>query len=212
LTGADEEWNNCFKMKRLPASDRRTQLVEKTADYILSHGLADLSLRPLAASIGTSPRMLLYFFNSKEQLVTEALVHVRIREQLGFRRSLAKTKSASREELLVREWKRWSSRRREKYMRLFFEIYGLALQNPDRFRSFLPGAVHDWLPLVERALNGAETLRESEALATLGLAAVRGLQLDLLATGERARIEAAFRALMERFFSAFAPCEKMSSV
>jgi hypothetical protein len=45
-----------------------------------------------AASV---PRMLLYFFNSKEQLVTEALVHVRIREQLGFRRSLAKNEGSA---------------------------------------------------------------------------------------------------------------------
>ena len=48
--------------------DRRAKLLDEVADYILSNGLADLSLRPLAAAINTSPRMLLYFFGTKERL------------------------------------------------------------------------------------------------------------------------------------------------
>jgi AcrR family transcriptional regulator len=183
-------------MKEAPVPDRRAKLLDEVADYILSNGLAGLSLRPLAATIDTSPRMLLYFFGSKERLIAQALAHIRTREQLDFRRAVSRSSSANREGLLLLEWKSWSSPRREKYLRLFFEVYGLALQNRKRFPGFLEGAVGEWLPLVERAFAVAVTPEHAQALATLGLAAVRGLQLDLLATGQRSRAEAAFREML----------------
>jgi AcrR family transcriptional regulator len=186
-------------MKDAAVLDRRAKLLSEVADYILSNGLADLSLRPLAATINTSPRMLLYFFGSKERLIAEALAHIRTREQLDFRRAVSRSRSAEREGLLLREWKSWSSPRREKYLRLFFEVYGLALQNRERFPGFLEGAVSDWLPLVARAFAVAVASDHAQALATFGLAAVRGLQLDLLATGERARTEAAFQEMLRLF-------------
>jgi AcrR family transcriptional regulator len=183
-------------MKEAPVPDRRAKLLDEVADYILSNGLAGLSLRPLAAAIDTSPRMLLYFFGSKERLIAQTLAHIRTREQLDFRRAVSRSSSANREGLLLLEWKSWSSPRREKYLRLFFEVYGLALQNRERFPGFLEGAVGEWLPLVERAFAVAVTPEHAQALATLGLAAVRGLQLDLLATGQRSRAEAAFREML----------------
>ena len=176
--------------------DRRAKLLDEVADYILSNGLAGLSLRPLAATIDTSPRMLLYFFGSKERLIAQALARIRTREQLDFRRAVSRSTSADREGLLLREWESWSSPRREKYLRLFFEVYGLALQNRERFPGFLEGAVGEWLPLVERAFAVAVAGEPAQALATLALAAVRGLQLDLLATGQRSRTEAAFQEML----------------
>jgi AcrR family transcriptional regulator len=183
-------------MKEGPVPDRRAKLLDEVADYILSNGLAGLSLRPLAATIDTSPRMLLYFFGSKERLIAQALARIRTREQLDFRRAVSRSTSADREGLLLREWESWSSPRREKYLRLFFEVYGLALQNRERFPGFLEGAVGEWLPLVERAFAVAVAREPAQALATLALAAVRGLQLDLLATGQRSRTEAAFQEML----------------
>lgn len=58
------------------------------------------------------------------------------------------------------------------------------------------GAVGEWLPLVERAFAVAVSREHAQALATLALAAVRGLQLDLLAAGQRSRTEAAFQEML----------------
>jgi AcrR family transcriptional regulator len=69
--------NDHFKTKETTVPDRRAELLDEAADYILSNGLADLSLRPLAVAINTSPRMLLYFFDSKERLIAEALARIR---------------------------------------------------------------------------------------------------------------------------------------
>jgi hypothetical protein len=72
-------------------------------------------------------------------------------------------------------------------MRLFFEAYGLALRHPDRYADFLNHAVRDWLDEPLAAVD--------EISATLAIATVTGLLLDLLTTGDRIRIEDA----MERF-------------
>lgn len=52
---------------------RRHDLAEAACDYVLEHGVIGLSLRPLAAAIGTSDRMLVYHFGSRDALVAEIL-------------------------------------------------------------------------------------------------------------------------------------------
>jgi AcrR family transcriptional regulator len=68
--------NDHVNTKEAAVRDRRAELLDEVANYILSNGLADLSLRPLAAAINTSPRMLLYFFGTKEKLIADALAHI----------------------------------------------------------------------------------------------------------------------------------------
>jgi hypothetical protein len=72
-------------------------------------------------------------------------------------------------------------------MRLFFEVYGLALRHPDRYPDFIDHAIHDWLDEPLAAVD--------DISATLAIATVTGLVLDLLTTGDRIRVEDA----MERF-------------
>jgi hypothetical protein len=72
-------------------------------------------------------------------------------------------------------------------MRLFFETYGLALRHPDRYSEFIEHAIHDWL---DEPLAATDDIS-----ATLAIATVTGLVLDLLTTGDRIRVEDA----MERF-------------
>ena len=61
-------------------SARRRQLLDAAYRYVLDHGLADLSLRPLAAAIGSSPRVLLFLFGSKDGLVAALLARARADE------------------------------------------------------------------------------------------------------------------------------------
>ncbi len=60
--------------------DRRVELLNAVTEYVLEHGLADLSLRPLARAVGTSARILLYHFGSKETLIASVLREARERE------------------------------------------------------------------------------------------------------------------------------------
>ena len=187
---------------------RRAKLLEKIVDYLLRHGLVDLSLRPLAAALRTSPRMLLYFFGSKEQLLADALTECRARLQREFIRALS-TKHSRKEQLRL-AWEVWSSKESKKFLWMFFEGYALAMRDRKRFPGFLERMVKDWLRFFEQAVAAAGVEAERvQPVATFILATIRGLQLDVIATGEQARVNDAFRELLRLL--ALRPTTRISS-
>ena len=176
--------------------ESRARLLERITDYIVKHGLHDLSLRPMAEAVDSSPRMLLYHFGSKEELVSTVLSGIRARQMLMFdamRRSEIFTPAA----VCGAAWATISDPAFAPSMHLFFEAYSIALRDPGRFPGFIDGAVEDWIvflsqPLIASGMSKAEARAE----ATLILATYRGFMLDLAATGDRKRISAAFEKWM----------------
>jgi len=164
-------------------SDRRRELVERSLDYLLDHGVADLSLRPLAANVGTSARLLVYHFGSKEGLLIAAMDELRVRVQASFRTVTAGA-SARHASPLDAFWK-WATRREHlRYLSLLFEVQVLALHQPAQYARYLEHTSASWLELIEGALPRS---RRSPALATLCGAVIDGLLLELLSTGDRRR-------------------------
>lgn len=184
-----------MRAKRDPK--RRAALLSAFVGYLLRTGLTDLSLRPAGRALGTSPRMLLYYFGSKEELLLEAIAQIRSQEQSRFaaevqRRGLRGSVS----EAFEAAWRFYTARRREPYLRLLYELYGLAVANPKRFKRFLDAVAEEYLSMLEQGLaSWGLSRRESRRHATLYLATIRGLILDLLGTGDRARVDAAVREL-----------------
>jgi len=173
----------------------RAKLLEEVVDYILKRGLTDLTLRPLAAALDTSPRMLLYFFGSKERLIAEALSQARTREQEEWTRLLS-TRGKRRDRLAL-AWEVWSSEENKWFLWFFFEVYALAMRNRKRFPGFLERMVKDWLSFFEQAVAAAGVEPERVTpLATFILATIRGLHLDLLATDEKDRVDGGFREML----------------
>jgi AcrR family transcriptional regulator len=174
----------------------RTKLLERTVDYVLKQGLVDLSLRPLAAALDTSPRMLLYFFGSKERLIIEALAQARVRQEQEFVRLLSIR--GNRSDRLTLAWEVWSLEENKQFLWFFFEVYALAMRNRRRFPGYLERMVKDWLTFFEQAVEAAGVgPKRVTPLATFILATIRGLQLDLLATGEKPRVDAAFQEMLQ---------------
>lgn len=179
-----------------PDPDRRAELLTRAVDYIHQHGLADLSLRPLAAALDTSARMLIYHFGSKEGLITEALDGVRLRQQAAMLEWMggADTEGSAFAATVRRFWMWSSAPAAEGYGRLFFEVYGLSLTQPSRYPGFVKDSVRDWLKMIGDVL--VEQGVDPEAAvdtATAVLALHRGLLLDLFATGETDRVDRAHR-------------------
>jgi AcrR family transcriptional regulator len=166
----------------------RVQLLESAVDYVSKHGLADLSLRPLAAALGSSPSLLLYHFGSKEGLLVAIIRAGRARQHAAMRNVELSGKSERDAARLL--WRSWSGPAWRPMTRLFFEVYALALQTPSRFPGFLDEAVGDW---VTALMDGDDSPR-ARSRATLMLAAFRGLLLDLCASNDKARVDAAAEA------------------
>ncbi len=177
-------------MTRTANPERPVELQEAIVRNLLHHGIAGLSLRPLAKAVGSSPRVLLYYFGSKELLVAKVLADIRERQRAAF----GKITAASFGDICWSIWRKMSARESEPLFRLFFEAYGLALRDPGRYKTFLQATVRDWLELIAESLeNQHRTRNETEALATMILAGLRGFMLDYCATHDRKRLDRAVR-------------------
>jgi len=175
----------------------RAELLAATVTYVLEHGLADLSLRPLATAVAASPRTLLYHFGSKEELVTAVLGEVARRQARLIDAWYERSAEHDAPTLLLRAWQWLTAPCHERLLRLLFETYGLALQDRKRYGSFLRTTSSDWIAPFARALERRGFSRErATALATLLVAVTRGLLLDLLATGDRTRVDRAFHSFI----------------
>lgn len=172
-------------------SARRLELLDAAYRYVLANGVADVSLRPLAASTGTSPRVLLYLFGSKDGLVEEILARAR-GEQLEMVRA-ALAGRPSRRDPADQLWAWLSAPEQRDTIRLFVEAYARSL-HPESgpWKGFAESSVDEWLEVL------AEVEPSPRPARTLHLAVLRGLLLDLLATGDLDRVTAAYRLYRRR--------------
>lgn len=168
----------------------RGRLLAAAVDYVAEHGVTDVSLRQLAAAIGTSHRMLIYHFGSKEELLVEVVRAVEARE----RAALAEMDATAADPADVSRafWRRLADPALWPNERLFFELYGQALQGRPGTVGLLESVIKPWLEQAEALLRGHGFDADSaRAHARLALAATRGLLLDLLTTHDRAGVDEA---------------------
>ena len=160
-------------------------------------GIADLSLRELAAAIGTSHRMLLYHFGSREGLLVAVARAVEEAERARFL-SWGMTAEDAR-----RIWARLSDPALASAERLFFELYVQALLGRLGDKQFLDSTVEGWIAPVAAAMIEAGASEATARIdARLGMAVVRGLLLDLLATGDRDGVTEAFERFVRLYETA----------
>jgi AcrR family transcriptional regulator len=177
-----------WPVSRTADERRRVELLERAVDYVCRNGLAELSLRPLAKAVKSSPRVLLYYFGSKENLVVEIVRRGRARQRAMM--ANLKLSDLSPREVSRTLWREWSKPEWEPLTQLSFEIYALALRDRERFPGYLDDSVHEWLSALEVCtMLPGYTRAKAQALGTLLIAGFRGFLLDLLATHERARVD-----------------------
>lgn len=181
-------------------SPRRQELLEAAYAYALRGGLGELSLRPLAEAIHSSPRVLLYLFGSKDGLIRALLARARADELEAVRQANAQPDGHAGVGPVARALWRWlSDDARRALLRLWVESYGRSLIDPDGpWAGFARDTVEDWLELLARSQPAA--FRDTEAARTqrtLILAVLRGALLDLLATGDHARTTAALHLQLD---------------
>src|SRR3954466_12086063 len=169
----------------------RERLLAGAMEHVAQHGVGDLTPRGLAAALGTSHRMLIYHFGSREGLLIEVIRAIEAQQRAALAEMLLDA-DAPPAETMRRMWRRVADPALWPNERLFFEVYAQALQGSPHALPLLDGIVDLWgEPLtrigVARVMDEAPTRAE----ARLGMAVTRGLLLDLLATRDRAAVDAA---------------------
>ena len=183
-----------------PATPRERLLAGAIA-HVAQHGVGEISLRSLATALGTSHRMLLYHFGSREALLIEVIRTVEEQQRAALAQILREEADAPPAEIMRRMWARVADPALWPNERLFFEVYAQALQGSPHALPLLDGIVDAWVEPLAALVAPDRPPAEARAEARLGVAVVRGLLLDLLATRDRAAVDAA----MERYIAAIAP-------
>ncbi|GAB2568382.1 TetR/AcrR family transcriptional regulator [Nocardia heshunensis] len=173
---------------------RRPELLAAATEYVLDHGVHELSIRRAAEVLGVSHATLIRHFHTKDALISEVLEHIRADfEQRLLAEELRTVDSPA--ELLRAAWRHLCRPREQRQFLVLFEVVAVAARSPEHPRSRL---VTDWLTVIERELARYRWPAETASrTATFILAQVRGLQLDLLTTGDRERVDAAFEMTVD---------------
>jgi len=161
-------------------AEPRAALLHSVIDSIARNGLGSRSLRDLARDAGTSHRMLIHHFGSREGLLVAIVTEVEARQREALTTLPEDTGTA-----VATMWSRLADPVMWPFERLFFECYARGSQGESPFDRMLPTLVEDWLAVFPRGRRRDE--------ARLALAVIRGLLLDLVATEDRPGVDRAMR-------------------
>lgn len=166
----------------------RDALLASVIDAIGRNGLGARSLRDLASDAGTSHRMLIHHFGSREGLLVAIVTEVEARQA-----DVLRPLSGTPDEIVAAVWKSVADPALWRFERLFFECYARGAQGEEPFDRLIPALVENWL---------SDLKGRARDQARLALAVIRGLLLDLVATGDRAAVERAMKQFLHIFANA----------
>jgi len=168
------------------------EFLDRITAHIVEHGLSEAALRQLATIAGTSHRMLIYYFGSRDGLLGAVLHELRgveSREIIG--------RASSRRQALKGIWAYYTAPERELEMRLFFYLAGQAAHARRNASDFTDAVVATWTDELRHVCEreGMDS-RSGQVEARLLIASLRGLLLDRLLTGDESGSDAAFQRLL----------------
>lgn len=185
-----------------PRTDARAELLQRVVDHLAEHGVAGFSLRDLAAQLGTSHRMLVYHFGSKDGLLAEVVraVEAGQRDQVEALVARGELGPDAVGDHFRAMWAHWVDPATQRQERLFFAMVGQALQGDPAMQPLLDDLVAPWIePVAAIRVRQGVDAATARLDARIALAVTRGLLLDLLATGDADAVSRAY----ERFGALF---------
>lgn len=181
-----------------PRAETKQRMLDATLRHLREKGMADFTLRQLAEALGTSHRLLIYHFGTKEGLLVAVAEEIE-REQRDWLRSLSDRHLTPMEQLRT-AWDRVVDPQLDRHLRLFVEIYSHALQGRAHTAPLLDTLVDAWLgPTADIFLRMGMAPAQARLQARLTLATARGLMLDVLTTGDIKATGAAWKHYISQF-------------
>lgn len=177
-------------------------------EIVRRQGLAGFSLDNLAPQLGTSSRMLVYYYGSKDELLGR-IVYA-LREDIV--NQLESEPVGTITEAIDRWWNHYVANPTD--MQFFFHLTSRSFEEPEKFEEFSSTAVELWLSYFQRSLRGHVSDAEATSISRLVLATVRGLQGDLLISADKAHVERSlkvFKQLLQEHLAAVAKPARRSS-
>lgn len=183
---------------RATTVDKSDDLLGRIVDIVRRTGLAGFSLDNLAAELGTSSRMLVYYFGSKDELLARIVNALRDYHVAEMERSPSK----SILDAIDKWWNYYRSNLAD--MQFFFHLTSRTFEEPEKFEAFSSAAVDQWESYFYRSLRkDVRTAAQARTISRLVLSTLRGLTVDLLITGDLPRTERSlseFRSMLRKVY------------
>ncbi|MFC9896879.1 TetR family transcriptional regulator [Nocardia sp. NPDC127579] len=163
---------------------KRAEILAGVVTYIADHGLAELSLRPLAAELGTSSRMLIHYFGTKEELLVAALATQRpdIAAVFADVSDAAALRARLRDFCAANMLGGGSTS-----VRVLLQVLGAACAPGGPYARYAVEAIGVFVATLADALTRIGSIDDPEAVATLLISGLRGIIQDHLITGDTDR-------------------------
>jgi AcrR family transcriptional regulator len=177
-------------------ADRRDELLDGATAWAFEHGLAQLSLRPLAKALGTSDRMLIYYFGSRDQLLVD--IAERATALLVATMPIVDPTHPPRSARVWLDacWLLFTDPGMRPAMSFLFELDALGTRAPGSLRDAARLVADAWIAAVDATLAALGVPSRSRAgLTRVVAAALVGLALDALVAPEPVRPAAAVTVL-----------------
>lgn len=182
-------------MSRPVNAAKRAELLKQVVDYLQVHGLAQMSLSPLAEAIGTTKRMLLYYFGSRENLLAQALATCRPDAHAMFDDVHDTTGLHQAAHAL---WEAMTVGEQSRAIRMLLQLLSLATTHPEQYGRIAADTVEIMLaPIAAAYVRLGHPPQQARAGATLLVSGLRGLCQDRLVTHDAARTDAAAHRLIK---------------
>ncbi|MEU8900742.1 TetR/AcrR family transcriptional regulator [Nocardia sp. NPDC048505] len=172
---------------------KRAELLAGVIAYIAAHGLAELSLRPLAAELGTSSRMLIHYFGTKEELLVQALATQRPDIAAVFADVSGAPALRAR---LTAFFEANVSGGGSTSVRVLLQVLGAACAPAGPYARYAHEAIAVFVGALAAALARLDSVEDPEAVATLLISGLRGIIQDRLITGDVERTTRAAQRLI----------------
>jgi AcrR family transcriptional regulator len=169
---------------------RRAELLAGATAWAVDHGLGGLSLRPLARALGTSDRMLVYYFGSKDELVAAIAAEAADALAAAMPQVDPAQPPASAGAWLDSCWALLGDPALRPALALLFELDSQGVRDAGAPRAAARLVAARWLAVVDDALAslGVPAAWREAGFTTLVAGALVGIVLDELVTGaERPR-------------------------
>jgi AcrR family transcriptional regulator len=187
-------------MARTPDLERRQELLDRIVVYLAENGLAQATLRPMAASLDVSINRLVHHFGSKDELLATAM-HRAIEQQIAVQDEWLVRNPRLTMVDLYRKWWRWinESAANLAVVRLNYEAAALDTKVTGLAGELRADQIGVWRHDVEHRLEHDGVPHERAVMeASLAKATFTGLVMDLIATGDRRRLNRVFEQFVER--------------
>lgn len=134
----------------------------------LEDGLSQLTFGRLAKRLGISDRIIVYYFPSKDDLVSEVILAMGLQLRQTLVAAFA-TPAADHRELMAAAWPVVARPENDRVFALFFEANGLAAVGRDPYRILVPTLVQVWIEWAAEFIEGTPEHRRRQAETAVAL-------------------------------------------